>query len=388
MSTARRLPAVQHRSAGFQFLIDDVRPVVVRVVAARDKPRCGGIVEVVLQRRDHGGRIGRRTAIDGIAVVHLDRNPASGHERCNRLIGRHGKVGSALAVGGMHLVPLQSGIGRNARHRHPSVTAPVGPTVIGGDVAGGRVGPLMIVHHLRHRRSHAAREAAFRRVEEQRTQKVVGFVLIPKGGQQRHNHVLGHHPAWHTALVVLVGERRMRFQPPQLVGIVVQPRTDVDGQRLLVESAGVGVADDGRGAVIATDDDESVAIADIKHMVISLLRSGFERRRVAGRTDGSAGVAGVSCGEEFLCTLFCRLSRDGCCPHHDRCQQQGEQEIIFSHTMILFVRYIRPRYCRSRCKNRHFSEKSSKKGRKLYVSNVQIINWHDLSDMKRKNPLR
>ena len=107
----------------------------------------------------------------------------------------------------------------------------------------------------------------------------------------------------------------MLLHPLHLVLIALQPGTHVVGHVLIGKGAAVGIAEDVGSAVVTTDDDEALLLADVEHVVIGIV---LLRLLDAQLLLGQPHVVGcTTSGHELLCTLLCLLQRHGCSHRYD-----------------------------------------------------------------------
>ena len=178
--------------------------------------------------------------------------------------------------------------------------------VVVGQPVGHRVGPLPVVHHLRHGRSHATRIALL--AAQVRFRSLVGRHLIPIGcglipvrlDERFHSHALGTARVLHRrcALSIQRGGLFAVTEVPAVTecgnGLVIllQPRTHVLGHLFPVDASRCAVAQHGQGALVGRGDDVSPAV-HIERIDFRCLRCGWRKflASLESRCRHSSGVA-------------------------------------------------------------------------------------------------
>ena len=246
LTRRHRVAGVEHRALGSHFAIDQ------RI------PRSGGIditghefcglriPEIIAQRFTDQMTLGTRALF---TIFHIHLLTAVGHQLGHR-IGSSTRIG--IRVRGLHLTPV---------------------------VAGG---PLVVVHHLGHRRSHTARGAAFR------TEVVVGRPLIPLGLDEGCHIGVGRHI---SAGKGLRGDAHMIGFEQGLQG---------RRSRLAVVGGATAISQHGRQIVVGTHHDVArgaVEYEDARILTIGHLCDGTgERYGLATRGGSSLLAQEVHCG--------------------------------------------------------------------------------------------
>ena len=110
-----------------------------------------------------------------------------------------------------------------------------------------------------------------------------------------------------------------------LLGVLVEPPTEVVGRGVVVEGAMVAIAEDLKGGLVATSDDETFVITDVEDIEAGL---GFALRGVGelevggrGLTFGVPGARGLA-GKELEGVAPGDIDGDFLCHHCIACQQE------------------------------------------------------------------
>ncbi len=291
---------VDHRAAGGQLLIDHVLPSLLVVVAAIHQ--LGIVVKVVVQRL---GDIGVARARCRQAIFHLGR--AAGIEHQPRHCLGVDLVLSA-GVGVAHVLPVKSDWLKSIGDEG-AVFFRIRVIIIGGvrrDGLAAPCGPVVILHDLCHRCGYTACVGQFAdgvailHMHKLGAVVPVGGSLVPVGGDHRGNRVARVHCRGAARSGQTSGglDIAHRGQGLQLAGIAVEHALQVGGNLGGVEVTHGRVAQDGGGAVVATDDDKAVVIAHIVDVVIA---------GVGGSLHGGRLRRHAQCA---LCALFLL---DECC---------------------------------------------------------------------------
>ena len=145
MSIPQRRTTINHRTPLLQLLIDEIIPFGSTIEVSYGVVHILVVAEIFAEGRGNIITIGI-TAIG--RIVHLYGLTAKQHELCHSLLLC---LGGTIVILVEHVVPVNSGLG-NGTHRKA-----IGFCRIGRNDGSGHLGVLIVIHHLCHRRSHAAR---------------------------------------------------------------------------------------------------------------------------------------------------------------------------------------------------------------------------------------
>ena len=167
-------PSHQNGSFLVQFFPNHFAPFQSGIVESEGDT--GGLRITELIAQSFGSVLGFRPR--AFAIVHPDSLPAVAHQSGHRLLLLL-RTRAFLGVGWQHLVPLKGG-GWQSLHLNGLFGLFVCVCVcVSGNVGGDRLGPLVVVHHLSHSRSHTACYGL--ETVDDRSLQVIGRFLSPAG---------------------------------------------------------------------------------------------------------------------------------------------------------------------------------------------------------------
>ena len=240
------------------FLIYKVLPSVCAVACGAAEGGVGVVAQLLLEGIEGVAVVGS----GGETVVHPGCLSAVAHQRGD---GSPLGIGVGAAVAREHVVPIEGG---RSPCRHVDFVGLRGVGFKAGHLGSG---VSVVVSNLSHCRGDAAGEGCL--VGERRAVGIVGVALVPRRGEQWR--YVGHHAAGAAACATdRVGFRLRLPEHLNLAGIDGKHLAQGCGHAVGIEGAAVGIAEDGAGAVVATDDDEAVLLADVEHKEAGLARRG------------------------------------------------------------------------------------------------------------------
>ena len=243
------------------------------------------------------------------------------------------------------MFPVESGR-RLFLHRHGRVVEVVAHNVkgVGRNGFADAFRLFVEVHDLRHGGSYASRVGQFVAVvrivgvHELRTIIPIGCSLVPLGSDKWGNGVARVHACFSGGAHCLCSFEVVHLvESLQLIGIAVEPIAHVVGHVSRIDGSLVAVGKDGFSTVVTRDDDESVAIAYIKYIIIGFVAIAFafqclrHGRRLHQLFSMGRRLFGHEC-----CGLFHGLfTTDGSCESVGG-DDQAEYDEKFSHNGRIF----------------------------------------------------
>ena len=184
----------------------------------------------------------------------------------------------------------------------------------------------MVVHHLGHRRCHAAggASAAAAPTGVGGAEVVVRRALVPLCLDQGSYGVC----AVRADLVAGACGTGLRsgvlLQPGYLVGVALQPGSHVVGDAVQVDVAALAEAEDRACAVVVGDDDEAAVVLYVEDIEPAHLALQAELRRLSLCLARPPGNGGLAC-QEIESLLLSLLRSDVFCPRAAHAEQGKKQ---------------------------------------------------------------
>ena len=290
---------IENRATLTEFVVDEVLPLLLRVLSLLHEPHACIVVEIGCQRIGNGLGIGARAVL---AVVHPDSLSGIAHQCCHGIAAL-----SAVAAGiaAQHGSPVED-------NRLQWCTG----HVVLGDGRGGLLRPLVIVHDLCHGRCHAPRGTSFLR-----HLIVIGSFLPPRGGYHGFDKAANL-----FRFCCCFGDERglsVLVQPFQLLIIGQQPTAHVLWHGGISRKGTFRIAQHGRQAVVGSSHHETLSTGKTKHI------AGLTSRQIAkgGRRNfhhvSPLRTALMGNREECPCTLLSLLPVEWSSMAKHRCQKHA-----------------------------------------------------------------
>ena len=314
-ATTTGCAVINHRAAGGQLTVHQVVPRLLRVVVAESNLRA--IAKVGEPLGDVVGIGSRRRR----AILHLDRTTHIEHQ-AGHSIGVDLVFGTGVGVA--HVFPVKRGHGQRV-HRLGGVV--VVAVAIGEAIRrylGKRLSRLLVeVHNLRHGGGHTARVGQLIAVllvvrnHELWTLVPIGSCLVPLAGDERSDGVARVDRCCatrggQTAGGIGIGQCGQLLE---LLSVAVQHPLHVARHTGGIEVPLGRVAQHGHGAVIARDNDKTIVLTHIEHIVVAQVGHYLHGGSLGSHTQRARSTLLL---QHKLCSLPLSLfTSDRSCPSHN-----------------------------------------------------------------------